>query len=652
MSQKKRRNPRAPRKESHDFDFAAWLKPAFDREKVICRIVAAWVTFAMFTLFGSGDGEEKLRFTDLQFAQDTSILGMIVTILLLFAAYTLLAAILPRFETDTWVLLIPATFCTWIWVGDYDKSDNQFIFLLAVLLAYALFLFYFLQKNTDLFDKHDLNTHVTAVLVGAVGLFGGIVIGVITCLRYCVFASPNFDFGLFCQMFHYLKTTGLPLCTSERNVLLSHFVVHVSPIYYLLLPFYFIFPSPLTLQIAQAVLVASGIVPVYLLCRHFKLENKTTLLVCVIYALYPALAGGCFYDIHENCFLTPILLWLFWFFEEKKTIPMYVFAVLLLMVKEDAAIYLVLFAIYLLLSRKEYKHGAILAAAALAWFGIAMLILEKTSTEAALLYAGQDNPSIAGPMINRFNNLIPNKDEGLLGAVKTMLFNPGFLLTQVLTSGTSVLWAKVTYFLELFLPVGFIPFCTNKQSRWLLCAPALMNLLTMYQYQYDIGFQYHFGIAAFLIYAMIVNLPDMKVPLRRNLLSFGAAACVLMYFMIVIPKMTYYVDRWDGGKETFQKMDAVLDTLPEDASMCVSTSLLAHVHDRDILYEINYNTDEVKGEITIIHADVDYVVFDARSMSAKNEKQKRAFLDAGFEVDERYADVEDLILVLRRVGAE
>ena len=57
-----------------------------------------------------------------------------------------------------------------------------------------------------------------------------------------------------------------------------------------------------------------------------------------------------------------------------------------------------------------------------------------------------------------------------------------------------------------------------------------------------------------------------------------------------------------------------------------------------------------KGEIDIIHDDIDYVVFDARSMSSKAEKQKRAFIAAGFEVDESYAETEDLILVLKRVG--
>ena len=71
MSQKKRRNPRPAKKSGSDAGLWETVKPAFDWEKVICRIVAAWVTFALFTLLGSGSGEEAVPFTDLQFAQDT-----------------------------------------------------------------------------------------------------------------------------------------------------------------------------------------------------------------------------------------------------------------------------------------------------------------------------------------------------------------------------------------------------------------------------------------------------------------------------------------------------------------------------------------------------------------------------------------------------
>ena len=277
------------------------------------------------------------------------------------------------------------------------------------------------------------------------------------------------------------------------------------------MPFYYIFPSPLTLQIGQAVILASGVVPTLLLAKKFKFSPKASAAVVFIYAFFPAISTGCFYDIHENCFLAPILLWLFYFFEKEKWIPMYISAILLLAVKEDAAMYIIFFALFVILSRKKYLHGTILAAGALAYFGLALHILSTYGD---------------GVMINRFDNLIYDKEDGLLGAIMTALKNPGYLLEQLFSTQNASLdswfierspWAKVVYLIQMLLPVGMIPFCTKKQSRWLLIAPILLNVLTTYKYQYSINFQYHFGITAFLMYAMVLNLPDLQpIPRRRN----------------------------------------------------------------------------------------------------------------------------------------
>ncbi len=590
------------------------VKSAFHREKTICRVIAAWSTFAAVTALGEGS------YAELSFAQDTSIGSMLLIILLWFAAFTAIAACLHRFETDSWFLLAAATVCVVKWLKTYDGDKENFLVMLAILSAYALFLFYFLQRNELLLDRIKLGKRTTMIFAVVCGLVGATVIAVITCLRYKTFSSPNYDFGLFVNMFHNMKETGLPLVTSERDMLLSHFAVHISPIYYLLLPFYYIFPSPMTLQIGQAVVLASGVIPVLLLARQLKLSGKMQLLVTFIYALYPAISAGCFYDIHENCFLAPLLLWMFYFFERGSYIPMYAFAVGVLLVKEDAAMYIILFALYVLLSRKKYIHGSVLALGSLAYFAFALYMLNTYGT---------------GVMVNRFNNLIYDKDSGLLGAVKTALLNPGFLLTQLFTTSKDT-WDKLIYILQMFLPLGFLPFCTRKQSRWLLLTPMLMNLLTYYQYQYNIGFQYNFGVSAFLIYAMIVNIPDLKAPTRRNLATFGAAACCCLYLITVLPKWDQYTLKWKNNQETYQQMEAILDTLPEDASLNISTFLLAHVADRDVIYEINYHGDK---------PDVDFVVFDARYMDKTATAHKEAYLAQGYTV---YEEHEGLILILQK----
>ena len=310
---------------------------------------------------------------------------------------------------------------------------------------------------------------------------------------------------------------------------------------------------------------------------------------------------------------------MFYFFEKEKYIPMYIFAFAVLMVKEDAAMYIILFALYVLISRRKYIHGSILALGAVGYFVLALTLLTKYGD---------------GVMTNRFSNLIFDSKDGLMGAIKTALVNPGYLLTQLFTTSKDT-WDKVAYLLQMFLPLGFLPFITRRQSRWLLLAPMLMNLLTYYQYQYNIGFQYNFGVTAFLMYAMLVNLPDLQAPTRRNLVAFGAAACCCLYVMTVLPKWDQYTLRWKDGKDTYRQMEAILDTIPEDASLNVSTFLLAHVADRDVVYEIGYHKDK---------PDVDYVVIDARYMDNSARQHMKAYTDAGYTVHEEH---EGLIVILK-----
>ena len=589
------------------------LKAAFTRERAICRLIAAWSAIAAITVLEKGD------YSNLSFAQDTSLVLMLLAVTGLFILFSVVSMSLPRFETDSWFLLLGATVCVFKWIKTYEGNKTEFLVVLGILAAYALFLFYFVQRNEMLCNIIKPGNKTTMIVAIAVGLIGGTVIAVITCLRYMTFSAPNYDFGLFVNMFHNMKETGLPLVTSERDQLLSHFAVHISPIYYLLLPFYFVFPSPMTLQIGQAVALASGVIPVLLLARHFKLSGRTQIFVTLIYALYPAISAGCFYDIHENCFLAPLLLWMFYFFEKEKYIPMYIFAFAVLMVKEDAAMYIILFALYVLISRRKYIHGSILALGAVGYFVLALTLLTKYGD---------------GVMTNRFSNLIFDSKDGLMGAIKTALVNPGYLLTQLFTTSKDT-WDKVAYLLQMFLPLGFLPFITRRQSRWLLLAPMLMNLLTYYQYQYNIGFQYNFGVTAFLMYAMLVNLPDLQAPTRRNLVAFGAAACCCLYVMTVLPKWDQYTLRWKDGKDTYRQMEAILDTIPEDASLNVSTFLLSHVADRDVVYEIGYHKDK---------PDVDYVVIDARYMDNSARQHMKAYTDAGYTVHEEH---EGLIVILK-----
>ena len=593
----------------------AHLKAAFGRDRVICRVLAAWIGCSSLALYG----EEAESFSKLAFGQETNLVQMAFSVLIAFLIYSLIAFAAGEWvHTDSWLLLLGGGVCATRWLLLYESSTNEFLFALCLTAVLALVLIYFVSVNQALFAKWDPNRATVWTVALLCGLLTCAVIATITCLRYKTFSSPNFDFGLFVNMFHNMKETGLPLITSERDRLLSHFAVHISPIFYLLLPFYWLFPSPLTLQIGQAVVLSLGVIPVVLLCRHFRLSGKITVLISALYAFYPVMSSGTFYDIHENCFLTLTLLLTFLFYEKKKPFLMYLSAVSVLMVKEDAAIYLLIFALFVLLSERRYLHGAILTAMSVGYFLLAVHLLEKYGT---------------GTLNNRFNNLLYDRDAGLVGAAKTFLVNPGYVLTQLFTTSKGG-FEKLVYFLQMLLPLGFLPFCSKKASRWLLVAPILINMVSYYQYLYDAGFQYHFATVAFFFYATVKNLPEMAPLTRRNLLSLAAAGCCCIYLVTVCPKYATYTERWENNKQTYLQMEEILDTVPEDASVACSTFLLAHLADRNEIYEIGEHDNK---------PDVDFVVLDAR-YSSSNE-YLRAYAEQGYTL---YSHHPNLITVLQK----
>lgn len=581
--------------------FLQKLKNAFSFERIACRAILSWSCFILTTL------GEKGAFAQLSWMQNTELTQIALFSLVYFVLFSLAAVLVDAINTDALFLLLSSTACIAYWCVNAPSKNREW-FMISAILVYALFLVYCIHALSNVWNYVKMHTPVAIVLAALAGLvcFGGIaVLGV---LRYKTFGSPNFDFGIWCNMFYNMKETGLAMVTCERDMLLSHFAVHISPVYYLLLPFYYLFPSPVTLQIGQAAVLAAGVIPVFLLARHFKLSNPHTVLVTILYALFPVITTGCSFDLHENCFLPLFLLLTFYFYEIKKPIPMYVCAILVLSVKEDAAVYLLFFALFLLISEKKYLHGSILAAMAVGYFLLCGYLLETTGT---------------GMMSDRYGNLIYDSEDGLMGAIKTLLVNPGYLLTQ-LFADKDLKWDKVMYLIYMLLPLGMLPFVTKKPSRWLLVAPMLINLLTMYPYQPRIGFQYHFGVAAFLIYAMLKNLPEISSSdVRRTLLSIATAACLCSYLVVVYPMVGSRAELWKDEKDHFEEMETFLEeAVPEDASVAASAFLLPHIADRDEIYEVYYHKNK---------PDVEYVVLDAR-YTADFDKFYAAYTNLGYTV--------------------
>ena len=181
-----------------------------------------------------------------------------------------------------------------------------------------LLLYHFKPNDLNIRFKKINNLFFVVIIVFGILMF--LHISIVGILRYKTFSSPNFDLGIPGQMFYYLKKTGLPLSTCERDALINHLIIHFSPIYYLLVPIYFIFSHVTLFPIVSALLISSGVIPIYLLCKNHKLSKLIIMIICLIFCTYAGAICSTYFDFHENHFLIPLLLWLFYFYEKKNTI--------------------------------------------------------------------------------------------------------------------------------------------------------------------------------------------------------------------------------------------------------------------------------------------------------------------------------------------
>ena len=541
------------------------------RKAVLAWILAATAEYVLL--------ERELR--DLSGLQGIGEMSPVRMVILTAAVFGILLALGKWIPARAERLALAAVFP--VLAAESLLASFSWPFLAACLLVEAMLLSFAIRgwkgsgSNAALRCRED--AHAPWVAVGlAVASF--LFVSVWTVCRVYSFSTPTYDFGIFAQMFHSMKTTGLPITTVERDGALSHFAVHVSPIYYLLLPFYWIVPKPATLQVLQAAVLASSVIPLWLLGKHHNLKPWIRVGLCALLLLYPAFAGGTSYDIHENAFLTPLLLWLFYGMDRGSGVVMALAGVLTLSVKEDAAVYVAVAALYLLLrglvgSRKKWDliAGGVMLAVALGWFVAVTKYLASSGD---------------GVMTYRYDNFMYDDSESLVTVIKAVLLCPMKAVFECVDQ------EKLEFIGLTMGALAFLPLMTRRYERLILLIPYLLvNLMSDYQYQHDIFFQYTYGSTACLVYLVLVNLTDWK----NDFLRIGALALALVISMCcfctwIVPKAVRYPKYCATNGWYYDALRSVLDEIPDDASAAATTYYTTYLSQRDVLYDIRYAKTE------------------------------------------------------------
>ena len=547
----------------------------FEFPGLIRQIIIGWllaVTIEYFIL------PEELR--TLAKLEGLAQMSMLRIVAITCCTAAILFGLSARFATakiERWAMVgVLAVLISSVLKASY--SAGFYAACLLILLAAAAYAVFGWNGEPEP-EVQPKKAHLAFVLITAlISVVFFVYVSIWTVARVRTFCSPTYDFGIFAQMFYNMKESGLPMTTVERDGLLSHFDVHFSPIYYLMLPFYCLVPKPETLQVLQAAVITSAVIPLWLIGKNHGLNGLQRTLLCALLLLFPAFSGGTSYDIHENCFLTPLILWLFYAIDRKNHVVTAIAAMLTLCVKEDSAVYVAIIAVYLILKTllhrkkgfwKDLLVGILLLFVSLQWFATVTGYLAESGD---------------GVMTYRYDNFIYDDSASLITVVKAVIMNPMKAVYESMDA------EKLPFIAQTLLPLLGLPLLTRRFERYLLLIPyVLLNLMSDYQYQHDIFFQYTFGSTAFLFYLTAINLAQLKVDLYKvAALGIAVAISFSSFSAVVVPTAKYYPELEKEYQEYYDGVREALSKVPDGVSVAATTFYAPYLSQRERLYDIRY----------------------------------------------------------------
>ena len=125
-----------------------------------------------------------------------------------------------------------------------DLSSTRFLSIIwpVAIASIISIVFMILYLKFPIFNYLERHKKIVRTIVFSLVLVYVLYLSVVVVYKVRTNELSSFDIGIFSQMFERMNHDLTPITTLERDRVLSHFAVHISPIFYLMLPFYKLFP--------------------------------------------------------------------------------------------------------------------------------------------------------------------------------------------------------------------------------------------------------------------------------------------------------------------------------------------------------------------------------------------------------------------------
>jgi uncharacterized membrane protein len=416
-------------------------------------------------------------------------------------------------------------------------------------------------------------------------------------LRHRHFTSGAYDLAIFDQVIWQYSQFHAPLSSVRSNLLTENLLGdHFHPILALLSPLYWFTDSVEALLIAQALLFAIAIVPIFLFTEK-RLGKLAAYLFSLSYAMFWGIQRAVEFDFHEIAFAVPLVALSIYFIDEKRWRAYFICLVLLLLTKENLSVTIFFFGVYLVATR-QFKQGLISMAAGVVWFFAAVKVLIPFFIEPSTMRADRMNSYYRYWSYNQFG---PDP----LSAFKTVITNPLLLIKTLFSPAV-----KLQTYWYIFHPFLFLAFFS---PLFILAVPLILErFLSEGTHFWGMDFHYSAILAPVVIMASVDGLARITGRIKRantRYLIIPASILVLAINLYLLPRFPLWnltsLNYWQLSSSDRAGHKAV-SLIPQGASVATQSPITPHLSHRRMIYVLN--------PLTII-PDSDFIVASERITS-------------------------------------
>lgn len=372
-------------------------------------------------------------------------------------------------------------------------------------------------------------------LVAAVLLFS--LYAVLSIRRHQLGLTGGYDLGIYEQAVRHLAHLEAPRTLVDNEIFPRFIIV-------LLAPFYAVFPSPVTLLVAQAFLIAIGVIPLMAWAQK-SLGTYAGIVIAFVYGVAPGIATAVGFDFHEIAFAVPLIAWSMSALGQEQWRRAVYWALPLVLVKEDLGLTVVAAVGIYVFCHGERKLGLLTAVFGVTCTAITMLVIFPAISKTGGYFVA--------------DNMFPHTIGGLL---ETGFSGLGLkVITVVAVLGPTLIFALKSPIVLIALPTLGARFFTDNEYFWY---PT---------------FHYDAVLVPIVTAAFIHGIRRTpKAMDRRNFLSAalittGLLACFFDFNQLT--KSTFWTDSRHA-----QAIHQLVDLVPDDAQAAASSDIMPQLTSR------------------------------------------------------------------------